>query len=74
MIISLSILLIPYALLLLLFCLLAVIHLWHIIKFSAFDSTSIFMLGFFVVATAIILLVTFKFGIEIDWTEPLIVL
>ncbi|MDO8435575.1 MAG: hypothetical protein Q7S89_02740 [bacterium] len=74
MIIPLAILLIPYGLVLMLFFVLAIVHAWHVVKLSSFDSAAFFMFGFFVVTTIIILSVTVRYAVGVSWGDPLFVI
>ncbi len=71
MTITLSILLIPYLLFLIMFFIFSFFNFYHILKFGFKDKISIFMISFFVILTIIILVITFIFALNINWSEKI---
>lgn len=69
---TLRLLLIPYGVFLLLFGVLAVVHLYHLVRFGTFGAANFIALGLFLVGTAAILALTAGLLAPIDWSYPLL--
>lgn len=72
--ISLSALLIVYGIMAALFIIFAFINLYHLIAYGFLSFESYFMTFIFIAGTVLILFITYKYGIEIDWDKTLFTL
>ncbi len=68
---TLSILLLAYALVVLGFFLYALLNLYHIIRFGRLDAPTYFMTALFIGGFAFILFVSYTFIDDINWDQPL---
>ncbi|MCD4705614.1 hypothetical protein K8R61_00855 [bacterium] len=66
---TLSFLLIPYFLFLLIFLVFTFFNLYHILRFGFRTKLSIFMISMFCIGTIIILIVSFGVILQIDWNQ-----
>jgi len=67
--ISLYLLLGTYAVLVVIFLIFAIINLYHLIAFGFISFESFFMTFIFIAGIILILFITYKLGIEIDWSK-----
>lgn len=67
--ISLSALLIVYGIFLLFFVIFAFVNLYHLIAYGFLSFESYFMTFIFLAGTILILFITYKYGIEINWDK-----
>jgi hypothetical protein len=67
--ISMSVLLITYGILVLAFLIFALVNLYHVLKFGFLGFESFFVTFIFIAGTVLILFITYKLGLEIDWTQ-----
>ncbi len=71
--ISLSAILIPYGILVALFLLFALINFYHMFKYGFLNFESFFMTFLFIAGIILILFITYKLAMEIDWTQTFII-
>ncbi len=69
--ISMSVMLIAYGVLVLAFLIFAVVNLYHVLKFGFLGFESFFVTFIFIAGTILVLFITYKLGLEIDWTQTL---
>ncbi|MBD3360055.1 MAG: hypothetical protein GF365_05115 [Candidatus Buchananbacteria bacterium] len=69
--ISMSVLLIAYGVLVLAFLIFALVNLYHILKFGFLGFESFFVTFIFIAGTILVLFITYKLGVEIDWTQTI---
>ncbi|MFH1047939.1 MAG: hypothetical protein V1738_06580 [Patescibacteria group bacterium] len=65
---ALGLLLIPYAIVVLLFSVLAVLNVYHLVHYGATTQTSLLFTLIFVAGTALIALASWQALVGIDWT------
>jgi len=66
---TLGLLLIPYYIFLFIFFILSLFNLYHLFRFGFKSFFSLFMIAFFLLGTACILVVTFFLIAHIDWQQ-----
>lgn len=69
--ISLYLLLGTYAILLVIFFIFAIINLYHLLAFGFISFESFFMTFILIAGIILILFITYKLGIEIDWSKSI---
>ncbi len=70
--ISISTYFIIYGLALALFVIFALINLYHLFRFGFLSFTSFLMTFIFLGVSVLLLFITYKLGLEIDWTQTFI--
>ncbi|MFC1598470.1 hypothetical protein ACFL2U_00440 [Patescibacteria group bacterium] len=69
--ISLYLLLGTYAVLVVIFLIFAIINLYHLLAFGFISFESFFMTFIFVAGIILVLFITYKLGLEIDWAQSI---
>jgi hypothetical protein len=68
---SLYLLLGTYAVLVVIFLIFAIINLYHLLAFGFISFESFFMTFIFIAGIVLILFITYKLGLEIDWSQSI---
>ncbi|MCX6743204.1 MAG: hypothetical protein NT116_03125 [Candidatus Parcubacteria bacterium] len=71
--ISLSIFLIIYGLAIIIFVIMALVNLFHLFAYGFLSFTSFLATFLFLAAAVLILFITYKFGLQIDWSQTFII-
>jgi len=70
--ISLSVFLILYGLAIVIFLIMALVNLFHLFAYGFLSFTSFLATFLFLAATVLLLFITYKFGLQIDWNQTFI--
>ena len=70
--ISFSLFLVIYGILVLCFLIFALVKLYHIFAFGFLGFESFFVTFLFIAGTILVLFITYKLGMEIDWAQTFI--
>ena len=71
--VSISVYLILYGIMVAIFVIFAIINLYHLFAFGFLSFQSFFMTFIFLGGTVLILFVTYKWGLKLDWSQTFII-
>lgn len=70
--ISFSVILIVYGFFVLCFLIFALVNLYHVLAFGFLGFESFFITFIFIAGTILVLFITYKLGMDIDWSQTFI--
>jgi len=70
--ISLSVFLIIYGLAIVIFLVMALVNLFHLFAYGFLSFTSFLATFLFLAASVLIIFITYKYGMQIDWSQTFI--
>jgi len=71
--VSLYVFLIIYGILLAIFAIMALVNLFHLFAYGFLSFTSFFMTFIFFAGVVLVLFITYKLGLQIDWSQTFII-
>jgi len=71
--ISLYVYLIPYGILVVIFAIYALVNLYHLFVYGFLSYLSFLMTFLFLAGAILVLFITYKYGLKIDWSQTFII-